>query len=136
MVSVTQMKEDLDYARQLIYAVDLDAVINRLVKIESWSQKDAIAAVQQYRNYLFLRKKYPDHNLPPSIDIDDVWHAHVLHTKEYRTFCKEVFHNKEDKYLDHDPHLGREGSAEKLAQLFERNTNTLSSGVWKIYLSY
>jgi hypothetical protein len=35
--------------------------------------------------------------------IDEVWHAHILCTKDYRTFCADVF----GEYLDHLP--GSEG---------------------------
>jgi hypothetical protein len=109
-----------EQAKQLIYSVDLAPVINRLVAIEGWPQSDAAAAVNQYRNYLLLRKKYPDLDLPPSKDIDDAWHAHILHTKDYRAFCKQAFNDRDDFYLDHDPHLVKEGSMERLAQLFEQ----------------
>lgn len=110
----------LEQAKQLIYSVDLEPVINRLVAIEGWSKPNAIAAVKQYRNYLFLRKKYPGVNLPPSKDMDEAWHAHILHTRDYRAFCKQAFSDHDDFYLDHDPHLANEGSMERLAQLFEQ----------------
>jgi len=116
----SKIKNDLEQVKQLIDNLDLSSVIARLVEIEKWSQKDAVLAIQQYRNYLLLKKKYPEYNLPPSKDIDDVWHAHILHTKEYRTFCKQAFSHEDDQYLDHDPHLAREGTMEQLAQLFEK----------------
>jgi len=31
-----------------------------------WSRREAVQATEQYRNYLFLRKKYPEYDLPPS----------------------------------------------------------------------
>ena len=111
---------ELEAAKQAIYAVDLSSVINRLVNIEKWKKQDAEAGTQQYRNYLFLRKKYPDLNLPPSKDIDEVWHAHILHTEEYRDFCKKAFYDQPDHYLDHHPHLAKEGSMNRLKQLFEK----------------
>ena len=56
-------------------------------------------------------------SLPPSYEIDEVWHAHILHTKEYMDFCLELF----GKYLHHQPHLSSEASSMKeLEQLFEK----------------
>ena len=114
------VKNDIVQAKQLIETADLDAVVNRLVMTEKWPHKEAILAIRQYRNYLFLRKKYPDYNLPPSIDIDEAWHAHILHTRDYHAFCKQIFSNEDDQYLHHDPHIVKEGTMERLGQLFEQ----------------
>lgn len=110
---------DLAQAKALIYAVDLQPVFDRLVRIEGWSKLDAAAVIKQYRNYLFLRRKYPQDSLPPSKDIDEAWHAHVLHTQDYRRFCKQIFSHEPDQYLDHHPHIAKEGSVENLNKLFE-----------------
>ena len=114
----------LEHDKEIIYTADLQPVLTRLVQIEKWSNKDALEAIKQYRNYLFLRRKYPGQNLPPSRDVDEAWHAHVLHTKDYRAFCKLAFSHEEDQYLDHHPHLAKEGSLEKLSGFFEK-TQTL-----------
>lgn len=111
---------ELAQAKALIDAADLQPVLDRLVSIEGWSPSEATAVIKQYRNYLFLRKKYPQENLPPSKDIDEAWHAHVLHTEDYRNFCRQVFSNEADQYLDHHPHIAKEGSVESLNKLFER----------------
>jgi len=110
----------LEEAKRVIYSVDLGPVIDRLVKIEKWSKHEAEAAAQQYSNYLFLRKKHPCEKLPPSKDIDEVWHAHILHTEEYRTFCKQAFNEQPDHYLDHHPHMAKEGTMKNLNKLFEK----------------
>jgi len=110
----------LEEARGLIYSVDLSLTIDRLVHIEKWNRSEAAEVSKQYRNYLFLRKKYPERNLPPSKEVDEVWHAHVLHTQDYREFCKKAFANEEGQYLDHHPHVVKAGSVERLERLFEQ----------------
>lgn len=118
------MTSDLLHAKKLINTLDLTQVINRLIYIEKWSKKHAIAACQQYRNYLFLKKKYgSNYTLPPSIDIDEVWHAHILHSEDYYAFCKQVFGH----FLHHHPHHGKnnEVSSQKLAEMFENHTQSL-----------
>lgn len=90
----------LDAARQAINELDLNNVIKRLTKKDAWKSKRAQAAVIQYRNYLWLLKKYgSDHHLPPSKDIDEVWHSHILHTRQYQQDCHTIF----GSYLHHEP---------------------------------
>ncbi len=108
--------QDLEQAEAYIRSADLSPVEDRLVKVEGWPKKAAVKAVQFYRNYLCLRKKYPDLELPPSYEIDEAWHAHVLHTEDYVKFCDDVF----GCYLHHHPHVANQGGDfEKLENLFD-----------------
>ena len=108
---------DESFARA-VYALDLSSVLNRLIYVDGWYKRSAKAAIAQYRNFLILKKKYgKEHKLPPSYEVDEVWHAHVLHTEEYAQFCTDIF----GRFLHHHPHLGKEASSkEELAQLFEK----------------
>lgn len=104
-------------AKSFIESADLSPVIDRLIQIEGWSEKSALAATQLYRNFLYLKKKYGDeHILPPSYEIDEVWHAHILHTRQYVDFCSTLFGG----FLHHRPHLAEEASSQmELEKLFE-----------------
>ncbi len=102
-----------------IHTYDLNSTFERLVLTEGWKPREATAAIAQYRNYLYLCKLYPTKKLPPSKDIDEVWHAHILQTKQYRKFCKLIFPELEDSYLDHDPHLATAESLSTLKAAFE-----------------
>lgn len=112
--------EPLDFAKELIYSVDLSPILKRLIFVEGWKPKHAKLAIQQYRNYLFLKRKYrseySQEQLPPSYEIDEVWHAHILHTRDYINFCNQVF----NEYLHHSPHHGQnqELSLNKMVDLF------------------
>lgn len=120
----------LEKVRAYIQAADLTPVVNRLVSIDGWPKKSALKAVQLYRNYLFLRKKYKDYELPPSYEIDEAWHAHILHTEDYMKFCQLVF----GTYLHHHPHIvSQNGDFKKLNQLFEM-TQTLHKKEFGDYL--
>ena len=57
------MKAELEQARNYIYKWDLNSTFNRLVLIHNWHKQDAKEAIQQYRNYLFLRKKYQEEKM-------------------------------------------------------------------------
>jgi hypothetical protein len=44
--------------KTLIDSIDLNPVIKRMVKINHWTQQEAVLSAGQYKNFLFLRKKY------------------------------------------------------------------------------
>ncbi|MFW9928918.1 MAG: glycine-rich domain-containing protein [Candidatus Thorarchaeota archaeon] len=118
-MSALEKDHILEQARYLIYNQDMSAIIYRLTHVNGWSSDEAIEATNQYRNYLYLAKKYKDsYTLPPSKDIDDVWHAHILHTKDYIKFCNEVF----GEYLHHTPGTGevQDKNNNKFPNLFEQ----------------
>lgn len=111
-------------AKDYIRTFDLRVVHDRLVKIDKWPPNQATEACNQYRNFLFLKKKYgSQYELPPSYDMDEVWHAHILHTKDYMEFCDHVY----GEFLHHQPHEGDGGSARiaELNEIFESQTQRL-----------
>lgn len=117
-----ELSADLATAKKLIYSLDLSSVIERLIIFYNWTEKQAREASEQYKHYLFILKKYAytqqqGLELPPSIDIDEVWHNHILHTKAYTDFCNKVF----GQYLHHNPGHGTDaGEAyEKFERMFE-----------------
>lgn len=113
---------ELNRAKGMIDSLNINPIMERLVQVEKWRKKQAFQACEQYRNYLFLLKKYGNRysseNLPPSLDIDAAWHAHILFTEKYIEFCNNVF----GKYLHHHPHHGQDSikiSDIKLESMFE-----------------
>lgn len=76
---------------EYIQALNLDYLIDRLVTKENWDKEEAVEAVRKYKNFLTLGFKYPKLLLVPSPDIDEVWHAHILHTREYMHDCSKIF---------------------------------------------
>lgn len=85
--------------KKAIWDIDLSMVISKMMNSHGWSKEDADEACVLYRNYLFLLAKYPKKSLPPSQDIDEFWHNHILDTKKYRAECDKIF----GKYMDHKP---------------------------------
>ncbi len=82
-----------------ILNLDLSFVQQRLLDREQWDQEDVIEAIRRYKNFLILIYKYPDHLLAPASDIDEVWHNHILFTREYSKACEHIFGG----YLHHTP---------------------------------
>lgn len=110
--------------KQLIQSYNFDFIVNSLrASKKDWSLSAINEAVQQYKNFLLLKWKYGNsYELPPSVDIDEVWHTHILHTKHYAEFCEKVF----GTFLHHTPSLERnEMVMTKMQQLFEQQTQKL-----------
>lgn len=91
--------------RQLIDNMDFSMIINKLVSHQGWSQQNAKEICNLYKNYLFLSAKYPEKMLPPSEEVDEFWHAHILDTHKYHDDCNQIFRH----YLHHYPYFGIDG---------------------------
>ncbi len=111
----------MDKSEYLIqHVLCLNAIVNRMVKVHKWPIQISFEISEQYRNYLVLRMLYPNIDLPPSREIDEFWHNHILHTQKYHEDCESIF----GYYLHHHPHsnMGNINSAEVA---FEENTQSL-----------
>lgn len=81
-----------------ILSKDFDFLVPRLTK-EGLEENRILEMITEYKRYLLLRLNHPEELPMYSVPVDKVWHAHILFTQEYRTFCDEVFGH----YLDHRP---------------------------------
>lgn len=104
--SAINTNTDLDRTKALIDALDFTPIIDRLIRVEKWTKEQALETCQLYRNFLFLRKKYGhQYSLPPSEDIDEFWHNHILDTHKYEKDCQAIF----GEYFHHYPYMGMDG---------------------------
>ena len=70
---------------------DLSKVVSRVAKENpDWSQDRLRDAEDSYRAYL-AACKLSAKKLSPAPDADEVWHAHILHTREYARDCGSYF---------------------------------------------
>jgi hypothetical protein len=87
---------------------------SRLASENGWTLAFARRAIGEYRRYAFL---YAVSGRPvaPSDVVDEVWHLHLLYTRNYwDTFCKEVI----GKPLHHEPAAGVEGERKRLGDWY------------------
>jgi hypothetical protein len=76
---------------------DMDYFETKLMDMYGWSKQYTKEVIQEYRKFLFLAVKF---NVAPSWEIDQVWHLHLLYTKEYwNIWCDEVL----EKKIHHNP---------------------------------
>ena len=55
--------------------------------------------IDEYLKFMRLMQLFPYRRFSPSEIVDQVWHEHILFTREYRAFCKKHF----GKYVNHAP---------------------------------
>lgn len=81
------------------------AIVHRLSSENGWSRSFAARAADEYLRFMTLLSESPA-PLSPSDMVDQVWHLHLLHSREYReNFCGRVV----GRFLDHHPGLGEDG---------------------------
>jgi hypothetical protein len=93
-------------AKQHIRNLDLGSVRGSLVEKLGWDHEQARRVEVEYKRFLYaLAHKDKDDILsPPSQEVDDFWHQHILDTRKYREDCQTIFGH----YVDHTPGLSSE----------------------------
>lgn len=110
-------------SRKYIDDMNFDNIINKITRTDThltnikkvWSSEKATHAVEDYKKFLFLKRKHIADNyyLPPTADIDEIWHHHILDTRQYHQDCQAIF----GEYLHHCPYFGLRGKADFQALL-------------------
>lgn len=104
------LEPSLEAAKNYIKNINFSNILNKMVCHQGWKHHQAEAVCEQYRNFLWLHKKYgKQYTLPPSEEIDEFWHNHILDTQQYRKDCQAIF----GVYLDHYPYLGIDGKTDR-----------------------
>lgn len=92
---------------------------------KGWDKQRADLAVDWYKRFLAVRAEgYV--GLVPTLDIDEIWHLHILYTKDYRQDCDRIF----GRYLDHQPSDGSSETKKKLRAGFQKTTH-----LFKVYFN-
>lgn len=101
-----------------IDGLDASSWIAQLVSRFGWAEEDARLASEQYKRFLWLKYLYRDqYDLPPSKDIDEVWHIHILETRTYHQDTQAIF----GEYFHHHPQIIETDAQQvQLAEAFEQ----------------
>jgi len=92
----------------------------RLARENGWSRAYAARAIHEYRRFMTLMV-IANHPVTPSEHVDQVWHLHLLYTRNYwDQFCGKLLGTP----LHHDP---TEGGLEEGAKFRNWYSNTLKS---------
>lgn len=61
----------------------LSAPVNYLIQRKGFDPEQVKGMEHEYRRYLAIVAAHPGEKLPISSKVDELWHAHILHTKDY-----------------------------------------------------
>lgn len=98
-----------------IDAIDLRMVALKLQDPEEgkgWSSEYIQGVEREYRRYLYLLGVGVA--AVPTLEVDAMWHQHILDTRAYAQDCQRVF----GRFMHHFPYLGLRGPED--AMLLER----------------
>lgn len=126
----------VEQAIAAIEALDLESIKLRVIDAESgegWTSEYADRIERGYRNYLRVLVKHPEdiEDIAVSKEVDEFWHAHILHTRKYTEDCAKVF----GAYLHHNPHVGARTPADVAAKArqVERTRSLYERGGATVY---
>lgn len=92
----------------------------RLARDNPWSLDFAERALEQYRRFMFLAC-VAGHPVTPSDEVDQVWHLHLLYTRDYwLVFCPEVL----QRPLHHGPTAGGAEQGELFDEQYSRTRHS------------
>lgn len=97
---------------EAIAGLDLEPIKRKLMRRTSgpsWSHERVERAEKDYRRFLLLMKMFPNELIAPSMDVDRLWHYHILDTEKYARDCQTVF----GYFLHHYPYLGLGGEEDE-----------------------
>jgi hypothetical protein len=100
---------------------DLGFLARRVAKRCDVPLAKASGAVAAYKKYVGLHMMEPFNPHPMSGLVDEVWHEHILHTREYGDFCQRVvgwFLHHVPNREDDEGTTTSEGTQARLAELF------------------
>lgn len=110
----------VEEAMRIVSAIDLSGLMARLALPATgagWTDEEALLAEREYRRFLALHLLHPGVPLTPSKLVDQVWHAHILDTRNYERDMRTVL----GRFLHHDAHTaGPAPSPEAEAAAWER----------------
>lgn len=109
----------LEQAQNYLAKIDLSYIVKMMCSqsyaLSRWCEQEALECARRYKNFLWLKKKYPQQSVVPTREIDEFWHNHILHTQHYIQDCWAIFGH----YFHHRP-VGENENKEKLAQGYLR----------------
>jgi len=76
------------------------AFASKLARKLKWPTRLALQAIEEYKKFIFLGMVSESAVTPPKV-IDQVWHEHILFSRAYRDFCRDIL----GREFDHHPEL-------------------------------
>src|SRR5260370_35484177 len=81
------------FAKRYIQNLELGSVCAKLVEKLGWSEDQATRVEGDYKRFLYSLAHRGEGEVlsPPSQEVDEFWHQHILDTRRYREDCYTAF---------------------------------------------
>ena len=87
-------------AWKYIEKIDFESIKHKvLMSNRGWREGHVERAIVSYKMFLYICRVYNGWEHAPHPSMDEVWHAHILHTRRYFSDCQALFGG----YLHHNP---------------------------------
>eukprot|EP01080_Neovahlkampfia_damariscottae_P007345 gene7345-11663_t len=87
LVDITQSKFSIEFEKTMTVYLKIFELFKQVNIDEIYFKK----ACFRYEKFLELTSKYPDSFLVPTVDIDIIWHCHLLRPSKYLKDCEKKF---------------------------------------------
>ncbi len=96
------------------------AFSQRLARENIWTHNYASRVIEEYKRFMFLAVA-AGHQVTPSEQVDQVWHLHLVYTREYwDDFCGEVLGQR----VHHGPTKGGRAEADRFRSQYQQTLNS------------
>ena len=99
-LALSTMRADQVAALQKLDQWPLAMITDKLVSAGRLSAESIDEHVHLYKQFMFFQGMNSNQRCGMySIEVDEIWHQHILYTKDYEQFCHEVF----GRFIHHTP---------------------------------
>lgn len=112
-----------------VFRWDLAAILCLTAARNGWRAAYALEVELEYRKFIYVSVKYPGEKLGMCGPVDQLWHDHILHTRDYVEFCRVL----SGQYLHHVPTGESSGDAsayQRTLALIEQDFDVVNWNVW------
>ena len=107
-------------------------IVERVAKENLWSDFFTFCVVEEYKKFLYLASIT---NVAPSFEIDQVWHAHMLFSKDYEKTEKLL-----GKRIHHQPNIEGQSGKDEYKNTFHIYWDTFGYNpprkIWTTWKNY
>lgn len=91
-----------------IFDLDLEPILVKIMDRDEglgWDLEYAKMIEIEYKKFLTLCAEFPQKAIVPPVEVDKMWHYHILDTMKYAEDCQNIF----GYFLHHFPYFGMRG---------------------------
>lgn len=113
-----------------IWSWDLTKIGERVAKRLGWTSDFTALVELEYRRFMALAALEPAAKLGMRGAVDEIWHEHIVSTRDYERFCRAVA----GRFIHHEPQdHGEVRSADsyvRTLELLRRHFGDVTEAVW------